>query len=71
MNTLKIEISDQEYLIKLKKDDFSLSLIKDLVKRVKEDHIQDLGQINYESEDLKYSQLNYDSSIRFDYLGDK
>jgi hypothetical protein len=71
MNTLKIEISDQEYLIKLKKDDFSLSLIKNLVKRVKEEHNQELGEINYESEDLKYSQLNYDSTSRFDYLGDK
>jgi hypothetical protein len=71
MNTLKIEISDQEYLIKLKKDDFSLSLIKNLLKRVKEEHHQKLGQQNYESEDLKYSQLNYDSSSRFDNLGDK
>jgi hypothetical protein len=71
MNTLKIEISDQEYLIKLKKDDFSLSLIKNLVKRVKEEHNQELSEINYESEDLKYSQLNYDSTSRFDYLGDK
>ncbi len=71
MNTLKIEISDQEYLIKLKKDDFSLSLIKNLVKRVKEGHNQELGQINNQDEDLKYSQLNYDSTSRFDYLGDK
>ncbi|WP_395803636.1 hypothetical protein [Daejeonella sp.] len=71
MNTLKIEISDQEYLIKLKKDDFSLSLIKNLVKRVKEEHNQELSEINYGSEDLKYSQLNYDSTSRFDYLGDK
>jgi hypothetical protein len=71
MNTLKIEISDQEYLIKLKKDDFSLSLIKNLVKRVKEEHNQELGQINNQDEDLKYSQLNYDSTSRFDYLGDK
>jgi hypothetical protein len=41
------------------------------VKRVKEEHNQELSEINYGSEDLKYSQLNYDSTSRFDYLGDK
>jgi hypothetical protein len=71
MDILRIEISDQEYLIKLKKDDFSLTLIKNLIKRVKEEHNPKFNPINCESEDLKYSQLNYDSTSRFDHLGDK
>jgi hypothetical protein len=66
-----IEISDQEYLIKLKKNEFDLSLIKTLLKRIEFEQNLKLEGANNDNEDLKYSQLNYDSTSRFDYLGDK
>jgi len=65
------EISDQEYLIKLKKNEFDLSLIKTLLKRIEFEQNLKLEGANNDNEDLKYSQLNYDSTSRFDCLGDK
>ena len=38
MKNSSIEISDQEYLIKLNKEDFDLTFIKNLLKRIKEEH---------------------------------
>jgi len=71
MKNSSIEISDHEYLIKLNKDDFDLTFIKNLLRRIKDE--QYFSAINYsnEIEDLKFSQLNYDSSSRFDSLRDK
>ena len=71
MKDSSIEISDQEYLIKLNKDDFDLTFIKNLLKRIKEEHYY--SEINgaYEIEGLKFCQLNYESSTRFDNLRDK
>ena len=71
MKNSSIEISDQEYLIKLNKDDFDLTFIKNLLNRIKEEHYY--SEINgaYEIEGLKFCQLNYETSSRFDSLRDK
>lgn len=71
MKNSSIEISDHEYLIKLNKDDFDLTFIKNLLRRIKdEQYFSELNTSN-EIEDLKFSQLNYESSSRFDSLRDK
>ena len=71
MKNSSIEISDQEYLIKLSKDDFDLSFIKNLLRRIKEEQYFSTMNSSYELEDLKFSQLNYEFSSRFDNLRDK
>lgn len=71
MVKLSIVISDQEYQIKFNKDEFDLSLIKNLLKRIDFEQNQFSIDSIHEIEDLKFSQLNYDSSSRFDCLRDK
>jgi hypothetical protein len=71
MKNSSIEISDQEYLIKLNKNDFDLSFIKNLLRRIKDEQYFSAINTSNEIEDLKFSQLNYDSSSRFDSLRDK
>lgn len=66
-----IEISDQEYLIKLNKDEFDLNFIKNLLKKIKFEQNQIKNNTSSDLEDLKFSELNYNSSIRFDCLSDK
>jgi len=71
MKNSSIEISDQEYLIKLSKDDFDLTFIKNLLSRIKEEQYFSAINSSYDLEDLKFAQLNYESSSRFDSLRDK
>lgn len=66
-----IEISDQEYLIKLNKDEFDLNFIKNLLKKINFEQNQIKNNTSSDLEDLKFSELNYNSSIRFDCLSDK
>ncbi|WP_291401303.1 hypothetical protein [Daejeonella sp.] len=66
-----IEISDQEYLIKLNKDEFDLNFIKNLVKKINFEQNQIKNNTSSDLEDLKFSELNYNSFIRFDCLSDK
>lgn len=39
MKTSSIEITEQEYLIKLRKDDFDLSFISQLLKRIQNEQL--------------------------------
>jgi hypothetical protein len=71
MVKLTIVISEQEYLIKFNKDEFDLSLIKNLLKRINFEQNQFSEESITEIEDLKFSQLNYESLSRFDCLRDK
>jgi hypothetical protein len=71
MKNSSIEISDHEYLIKLNKDDFDLNFIKKLLRRIKDEQYFSAINCSNEIEDLKFSQLNYESSSRFDSLRDK
>jgi hypothetical protein len=71
MVKLSIVISEQEYLIKFNKDEFDLSLIKNLLKRINIERNQFGEESINEIEDLKFSQLNYESLSRFDCLRDK
>lgn len=64
-----LEINDQEYLIKLKKEDFDLSLISRLLKKIKSEQFSYNKQ--YEIGDLKSRHLDLDYSSRFDHLSDK
>jgi hypothetical protein len=71
MKNSSIEISDHEYLIKLNKDDFDLTFIKNLLRRIKDEQYFSALTESYEIEGLKFSQLTYESSSRFDSLRDK
>lgn len=66
-----IEISEQEYLIKLNKSEFDLSLIKNLLKRIDYEQSQKNKSSIMEIEDLKTSELYYENINRFDCLSDK
>lgn len=67
MNT-SIEITDQEYLIKLPREKFDLKFISALIKRIQSEQLFFTGT---DEEDLISRRLDYDRSARFDHLGDK
>lgn len=71
MENSSLEISEHQYLIKLNKEDFDISFIKNLLMSIKEEqYFSAIGKYN-EVGDIKFSQLNYDFSSRFDNLRDK
>lgn len=70
MNLSSIEITDNEYLIKLNKQDFDLSLISTLVKRIQAETF--FTPVTQEDEDDIISRRANDQRISFfDHLDDK
>lgn len=67
MNT-SIEITEQEYLIKLPKDKFDLKFISSLLKRIQSEQ---LFFNKKEEEDMISRSVDYNYSARFDHLSDK
>lgn len=70
MKTSSLEITDQEYLIKLRKEDFDLSFINQLLKRIQaEQHFFNPKHFEEPEEDIisRYA----DRSARFDHLNEK
>lgn len=70
MNLSSIEITDQEYLIKLNKQDFDLSLIAVLVKRIQAETFFRSATLQ-EDEDIISRRANDLRIDRFDHLDDK
>ncbi len=71
MNTSSIEITDKEYCIKLSRDAFDLSLIRQLVKRIQAEEF--FFKKSYEDDDNDIINKTYDSHFEenFDRLCDK
>ncbi|HEY0667665.1 MAG TPA: hypothetical protein VGD22_05785 [Sphingobacteriaceae bacterium] len=67
MNT-SIEITDQEYLIKLPRNEFDLKFISSLLKRIQSEQ---LFFNKSDDEDIISRSLDYNYSARFDHLSDK
>ena len=71
MKNSSLEITDQEYLIKLRKDDFDLSFIHQLLKRIQAEQFFYTAKARDHSDDIVGRNLNVDNSVRFDNLNDK
>lgn len=70
MNLSSIEITEKEYLIKLSKQDFDLSLINTLIKRIQAETF--FTSIHQEDEeDIISKRANNQRINRFDHLDDK
>jgi len=72
MKNSSLEITEQEYLIKLNKEDYDLSFIHQLLKRIQSEQYFFNSRNNYVETEFVGSPLNCsDFSIRFDNLRDK
>ena len=71
MKTSSLEITEKEYLIKLRKDDFDLPFIYQLLKRIQAEQLF-FSKKKDDFEDDIISRISYlDSPSRFDNLNDK
>ncbi|WP_293300724.1 hypothetical protein [Pedobacter sp. UBA4863] len=70
MNSSSIEITENEYCIKLSKDTFDLSLIRQLIKRIQAEELFFSKKKIEEEEDL-LSRANAAYEESFDRLCDK
>ena len=70
MNSSSLEITENEYCIKLSKDVFDLSLVRQLIKRIQaEESFFSKKKNNYEDDHLRRSSSEFEAN--FDSLEDK
>jgi len=70
MNLSSIEITEKEYLIKLSKQDFDLSLINTLIKRIQAETFFK-SMLHEDEEDIISKRANDQRINLFDHLDDK
>ncbi|KAA8481823.1 hypothetical protein [Arcticibacter tournemirensis] len=70
MNLSSIEITEKEYLIKLNKEDFDLSFISQLLKRIQAEKFFSSAKTN-EEEDIISKAARLERNTYFDHLDDK
>ena len=71
MNTSSLEITENEYCIKLNKDSFDLTLIRQLIKRIQSEQLFFSKRNQYMDEDLISRASDYESDENFDRLSEK
>jgi hypothetical protein len=71
MKNSSLEITEQEYLIKLRKDDFDLRFIYQLIKRIQTEQLFFSKYAPESEEDIRSRSLTHDQESRFDHLSDK
>ncbi|MHB1176997.1 MAG: hypothetical protein ACYCZO_01550 [Daejeonella sp.] len=71
MKNSSLEITDQEYLIKLSREDFNLSFIQQLLKRIQAEQLFFSSRPVEESDDLISRNVSNERELRFDDLRDK
>ncbi|MNK04730.1 hypothetical protein D3C87_226030 [compost metagenome] len=71
MNSSSIEITENEYCIKLSKDTFDLSLIRQLIKRIQAEELFFSKKRREEEEDDLLSRTDAAYEENFDRLCDK
>lgn len=69
MKNSSIEITEQEYLIKLPRDQFDLKFISSLLKRIQCEQL--FFSRTVEDDDIISRNLDYNYPARFDHLNDK
>ncbi|WP_443946485.1 hypothetical protein ACJVDH_05070 [Pedobacter sp. AW1-32] len=70
MNTSSLEINESEYCIKLSKDAFDLTLVRQLIKRIQAEALF-FSRKQAEEEDLISRRMQREEMEGYDYLGDK
>jgi hypothetical protein len=71
MNISSLEITDNEYCIKLNKDSFDLTLIRQLIKRIQSEQLF-FSKINdYMDDDIISRSSDYVVDENFDRLSEK
>ncbi len=68
MSTSILEITEQEYLIKLDKNEFDITFIQSLIKRIQSEKT---FFIRYHEDEDIISKRSYSESSNFDNLSDK
>lgn len=71
MNTSSLEITENEYCIKLSKDSFDLTLIRQLIKRIQSEQLFFSKKDEYMEEDLISRSSDYELDENFDRLSEK
>ncbi len=71
MKNSSIEITDQEYLIKLSREDFNLPFIHQLLKRIQAEQFFFSYNPYEEPGDLMGRNMNQERELRYDDLRDK
>lgn len=71
MKNSSLEITEQEYLIKLSKEDFDLSFIHQLLKRIQAEQFFFTSKTAADTEEITNIAEYNDLSRRFDSLRDK
>jgi hypothetical protein len=71
MNTSSLEITDNQYCIKLNKDTFDLSLIRQLIKRIQAEELFFNCKADNLDEDIRSRTSNSQFDENFDRLDDK
>lgn len=71
MNSSSLEITDNEYCIKLNKDTFDLSLVRQLIKRIQAEELFFSRKAIAETEDDILSKTSSTFEENFDHLDDK
>ncbi len=70
MNTSSLEINEREYCIKLSKDAFDLTLVRQLIKRIQAEALF-FSRKQAEEDDIISKRAQREDFEGFDYLGDK
>lgn len=63
-----IEINDREYLIKFRKEDFSLEFLSSFINKILTEEPACIGSL---AGDIITRTFHYDAPARFDHLDDK
>ena len=71
MNNSSLEITDSEYCIKLSKDAFDLTLIRQLITRIQSEQLFFSRRKNELDEDILSRSSAYEPSENFDRLSEK
>lgn len=71
MNNSSLEITENEYCIKLKKEAFDLSLIRQLIKRIQSEQLFFSRSKDYYEEDIISRTTTVLEDENFDRLSDK
>ncbi|MES2827560.1 MAG: hypothetical protein V4687_05390 [Bacteroidota bacterium] len=71
MNTSSLEITENEYCIKLNRDSFDLTLIRQLIKRIQSEQLFFSKKDQHMEEDLISRSSDYELDENFDRLSEK
>lgn len=71
MKSYSLEVRDNEYLIRVNKNDIELSFLESLIARIQQTRSYFSLTVELESDSGRHEADRYESSLRFDRLEDK